>query len=810
MLADLRYALRALRKSPGFTLVAAVTLALGIGANSAIFSVVYSVLLRPLPYREAERLVTVNHFYPSLKGLEAGVSAPGFVDYRDRSRVFAGVAVQAQWQPSLTGRGDPERLTGSLVSGQFFSTLGVGAAVGRALRPDEDQPGRENVVVLSDGFWRRRFGGDRGAIGQTLTLDGIPHQVVGVMPPGFRDYFSRPAELWRPLALTAEQIAGGRTSEWLTLTARLKPGVTLEQARGEMRTLAEQLKRQYPEQFPPDWSLAVASLREKGTGKVRAALYVVFGAVGFVLLIACANVANLLLARAAGRAREVAVRTALGAQRGRIVRQLLTESVVLSLGGGALGVLLAYFGVQALGAYSQGGAGPAGPAEPVGLDTPVLLFALALSVATGLLFGLAPALQAARGGQQQTLREGGRGAAGDRAAQTVRRGLIVAEVALALMLLAGAGLLVKSFARLQGVDPGFEPANVLTATVALPEAKYASDTQRIAFFDELLPRIAAIPGVQAVGASTGLPLTGSGWTQSFDVEGYQPPAGQPGPWGEFKVITPDYPRALRVPLVRGRLFTAQDGPGAPRVALVDEEMVRRYWPGQNPIGKRLDFGTTRSGERRLLEVVGVLRHVRQQGLDDEARVQVYVPHRQRGLDRMSLVIRTAGDPLQAVPLVRAAVQQVDRDQPIADVQTMDALLADSVGQRRLSTVLLALFAGVALLLACIGLYGVTAYAVTQRTREIGVRMALGAAGSQVVGAFVRDGVRLTAIGLAVGLVAALAGGRLIASQLYEVEPTDPLTLGATAATLAVVAALASYLPARRATRVDPITALRAE
>ena len=810
MLADLRYALRALRKSPGFTLVAALTLALGIGANSAIFSVVYGVLLRPLPYRDADRLVTVNHLYPSLKGLEAGVSAPGFVDYRDRSRVFAGVAVQAGWQPSLTGRGDPERLTGSRVSGQFFSTLGVGAALGRTLRPDEDQPGRENVVVLSDGFWRRRFGGDRAAIGQTLTLDGVPHEVVGVMPPTFRDYFVRPAELWRPIALTAEQITGGRTNEWLTLTARLRPGVTAEQAQAEMRTLAEQLKRQYPEAFPADWSLAVASLRDKGTGGVRPALLVLFGAVGLVLLIACANVANLLLARAAGRAREVAVRTALGAQRGRIVRQLLTESVVLALGGGALGLLLAQFGVQALGAFSQAAAGAAGPAEPVGLDAPVLLFALALSVGTGLLFGLAPALQAAGGGLQQSLREGGRGAAGDRAAQLVRRGLIVAEVALALMLLAGAGLLVKSFTRLLGVDPGFDPRNVLTATVALPAAGYASDTQRVAFFDELLPRIAAIPGVQAVGASSGLPLTGSGWTQSFDAEGYQPPAGQPSPWGEFKVITPGYPQVMRVPLVRGRGFTEQDGPGAPAVALVDEELVRRYWPGQDPIGKRLDFGTTASGRRRLLEVVGVLRHVRQQGLDDDARVQVYVPHKQRGLDRMSLVIRTAGDPLQVVPLVRAAVQQVDRDQPIADVRTMDALLAESVGQRRLSTVLLALFAGVALALACIGLYGVTAYAVTQRTREIGVRMALGAAGSQVVGAFVRDGLRLTALGLALGLAGAVAGGRLIASQLYEVEPTDPVTLGATAATLAVVAALASYLPARRATRVDPIAALRAE
>ena len=805
MLADLKYALRALHKSPGFTLIAALTLALGIGANRAIFSVVNAVLLRPLPYRDAERLVTVNHLYPSLKGLEAGVSAPGFVDYRARARTLERVAVEAGWSPNLTGRGDPERLTGARVSGEFFATLGAPAAVGRALRPDEDAPGREFVVVLSDGFWRRRFGADPAAVGQTLTLDGQPHQIVGVMPRGFRDFFSREAELWRPLALTGEQTSGGRTNEWLSLVARLRPGVTVDQAQRDLRALATQLKQEYPESYPADWSLAVASLREKGTGNVRPALLVLFGAVGFVLLIACANVANLLLARAAGRSREVAVRTALGAQRGRIVRQLLTESVVLAVGGGLLGLGLAWFGVSALGAFDPAGV----PGETISIDAPVLVFALALSVATGLLFGLAPALQAAGTGLQGTLREGGRGAAGDRGAQTVRRVLIVAEVALALVLLAGAGLLMKSFARLQDVNPGFDPRNVLTANVALPQAKYPSDTQQIAFFEQLLPRLAAIPGVRAVGATTSVPFAGSGWTRSFTVDGYQAPAGQPGPWGEFKVVSPGYPAAIGVPLRRGRLFTDQDGPGAPRVALVDEEMARRYWPNDDPIGKRIVLGAGGPSERRL-EVVGVLGHVRQQGLDDEARVQLYVPFRQQGMDGMTLVVRTAGDPLQAVPLVRAAVQAVDRDQPISQVRTVDTLVADSVGQRRLTTVLLALFAGVALLLACIGLYGVTAYSVTQRTREIGVRMALGAAGPQVVGAFVRDGLRLTLVGLAVGLAAALAAGRLIASQLFEVEPGDPVTLAVTAAALAGVAALASYLPARRATRVDPMTALRAE
>jgi putative ABC transport system permease protein len=806
MLADLRYALRALRKSPGFTLVAALTLAIGIGANSAIFSVVNAVLLRPLPYRAPEGLVTVNHYYPSLNGLEAGVSAAGFVDYRDRTRSFAGVAVQTPWRPSLTGLGDPERLAGARVSGAYFSTLGVPAALGRALRPDEDAPGREAVVVLGDGFWRRRFGADPAVIGRTLTLEGRPHEIVGVMPAGFRDFFFRDAELWRPIALTAEQTSGGRTNEWLSLVARLAPGATEEQARAEMRTLAEQLKQQYPDAFPPDWSLAVASLREKGTGKARPALLVLFGAVGLVLLIACANVANLLLARAAGRSREVAVRAALGAPRARIVRQLLTESVVLAVGGGALGLVLAQFGVRALGALNP--ASVAG--EPASLDGTVLVFALVLSLVTGLLFGLAPALQTARGGLQQSLREGARGAAGDRGAQTLRRGLIVAEVALALMLLAGAGLLVKSFARLQQVDAGFDPANVLTATVSLPTARYPSDTQRVAFVDALLPRLAAVPGVRAAAAISMLPFGGGASTRSFAVEGYTPEANQPGPWGDYRVVAGDYARALGVPLRRGRLFTERDRADAPPVALVDDELARRYWPGDDPIGKRIAFGDPSDSSTQWIEVVGVVGHVRQQGLDDDAHTQIYVPYSQDPTGQMALVARTTSEPTRALSAVRGAVQAIDRDLPISQVRTMEQLVSDAGGQRRLTMVLIALFAGFALLLACIGLYGVTAYAVTQRTREIGVRMALGAAGPQVVGAFVRDAAALTAVGLGVGLVAALAAGRLVASQLYETEPSDPLTLGVTAGVLAVVAMLASYLPARRATRVDPIVALRAD
>ncbi len=807
MLTDLRRAFRALRRAPGFVLLVILPLALGIGATTAIFSAVHGVLLRPLAYRDPERLVTVDHLYPSLKGLEAGVSAPGFVDYRDRTRSFARAAVEAYWQPNLTGAGEPERLVGSRVSGDYFAALGVGAALGRALRADEDAPGREQVVVLSDGFWRRRFGGDPRALGRTLVLDGRPHEVVGVMPPGFADPFSPRVELWRPLALTPEQLAGGRTNEWLTLVARLRPGVDVDAARTELRTLAEQLKRADPASYPVDWSLKVTPLRDKNTGRVRPALLVLLGAVGFVLLIAAANVANLLLARGAGRAREVAVRTALGARRAHVVRQLLAESVLLSSAAGVLGAGLAVAGVRALAALAPA----ALPAGSVRVDAPVLGFALAVSVATGLLFGLAPAAQASRFALAAVLREGGRGAVGDRAAHLVRRGLVVAEVALALMLLTGAGLLTRSFARLQGVDPGFDARGVLTLTLALPEAKYATDAQRRAFFDALLPRVAAAPGVRAVGAVSDIPFGPGGGTSSFAVEGYQPPPGQPGPWGDFRVATPGYFEALRIPLRRGRLFAEPDGPGARPVAVVDEELARRYWPGQDPIGKRVAVSASDDGTPRWIEVVGVVGHAKQDGLDSDARVQLYLPFAQAAdRSQLSLAVRGAGDPERLLPLVREAVRAVDRDQPVADARTLAARVDASVGPRRLSATLLGLFAALALVMACLGLYGVMTYMVAQRAREMGVRLALGAARGTVLALVLRQGLTLAGVGGAVGLVGALALSRLLRSQLYGVRAADPVTLVAVVALLGGVAFLATLVPARRATRVAPATALRGD
>ncbi len=803
---DVRYSLRRLRAAPAFAATVIVTLALGIGANTAIFSVVNALLLRPLPYHAPERLVTIEHLYPSLDGLQAPVSAPGFADYRDETTSFARMAVSAGWGPNLTGTGEPERLTGARVSGHYFETLGVAPLLGRALRPEEDRPGDERVVVLSHGLWLRLFGGDSSAVGRRLQLNGDAYEVVGVMPPGFRDFFNRRAELWRPLALPPEQYTGpGRTSEWLNLTARLKPGVPPERAQLELREFAERLKQEYADAYPRDWSLVLTTLTDKGTGDARPALLVLLGAVGFVLLIACANVANLLLARGAARTREVAVRTALGAPRRALVRQLLVESLLLALLGGAVGLLIGWVGVRALVAWNPA---DLAWASDIRVDGVVLAFTALVAVVTGVVFGLAPALQTTRADVQTTLREGGRGLQAERGTQTLRRALVVAEVALALVLLAGSGLLLKSFARLQGVDPGFETERLLTFNVALPAAKYASDTQRIAFFDALLPRLAAIPGVQAAGGTSDLPF-GGGWsTGSFAVEGHTPAEGEPNPWGDIRYVTPDFHRTLGVRLLRGRFLQESDGPASPPVVVVDEEMVRRYWPDADPIGKRITFGPDSAPE--WIEVVGVVGHTMHEGLDADARVQLYFSYRQANLGQMTVALRTVGDPLRLTGAARAAVREQDPDQPISNVRTMDDLVSATVGSRRLAAVLLTVFAGVALLMAAVGIYGVMSFAVAQRTRELGVRMALGAHRGDVLRLVVRQGLGLVLVGVAVGLVGALGLTRLIASQLYAVRPTDPATFATVAVTLVLIALLAILVPAARATRLDPVVALREE
>ncbi|HXY31467.1 MAG TPA: ABC transporter permease [Gemmatimonadaceae bacterium] len=807
---DTRYALRRLRSAPAFAAIVIATLAVGIGANTAMFSIVDSILIRPLAYREPERLMTVDHFYPTLNNLKAGVSIPGFYDYTDRPGIFSSTGVSTGWAPAVTGHGDAQRLTGERVSTRFFQTLGISAQLGRVFLDEEGEVGRNSVVVLGDPLWRRLFGGSRDVIGQKIILDGAPTEIVGVMPAGFRDPYARDAEIWSPFAFKPEDRAdNNRTNEFLTFVGRLKPEVTLERARSTMHDLGERLKSEHTQSYSPDWTLLVTPLAEKRTGSVRSLLLVLLGSVGCVLLIACANVANLLLARGAGRSKEVAVRAALGAERVRLVRQLLTESMVLALIGGAFGLALAVLGVRVLAAMHPANL-PRG--EEIGIDPSVLAFSLLVTLATGALFGLAPALQASKTDLNETLKEGGRHSTGERSGRTTRRALVVSEMALALMLLAGAGLLIRSLERLQKVDPGFEPHGLLTVQLTLPALRYASDTPQVAFYNRLLPDVSQIPGVRAVGATSTLPFSGGWSTGSFNIEGYQPKEKEPTPWGDIRVVSPGFLSALGAPLRKGRMFTDQDDAAHPQVAVVDDEMVRRYWPHEDPIGKRLYFEGSNSPDsaRHYIQVIGVVGHTMHEALDADARVQVYLPYAQNPQRGMSLVVRTASDPEGVFPAVRAAVQNVDRDVPISRVQTMQNLVEASVGPRRLSMWLLGAFAGIAMFLAALGIYGIMSYAVAQRRRDIGVRIALGAEQRDVLALILRQGMTLAAVGIGAGALGALALTRLIRSQLYGVSASDPLTFIAVILLLAGTALAATWIPALRATRVDPAVALRQE
>ncbi len=813
LLKDLRYGLRRVRKSPGFSTIVVLTLALGIGANTAIFTVVNTVLLRPFPYRNPERLVTIDHFYPSLNNLEAGASAPGFRDLRDKGEIFDGVFVESGWGPALTGMGEARRLTGVRVSAQYFSTLGVSPARGRALLPEEDQPGHNKFVVISNGLWQREFGGDASTVGRSILLDNEQYQIVGVMPPGFQDFFRPNSEIWSPIALPPAAFSDDRrTNENMSLIARLKPGVSIEQAHARMTAFADQLKQQYPNNYGRTWTLKVATLTEKKSGRIKPALLVLLGAVGFVLLIACANVANLLLARAAARLKEVAIRSALGASRRVLVRQLLVESLLLALIGGTLGVGLAWAGVKGVVALQPANVPRV---DQLGLDGTVLGFALLVTLVTGLLFGMVPALQTSRGNLQETLKEGGRTSSADRSGHRLRQALVVAEMALALTLLAGAGLLVKSFARLAGVNPGFDPDRLLTFNVGLAAAKYPSDTAQRGFWNAALPRIAAVPGVQGVAVTSTLPFSGNWSTGSFSVEGYQPAKGQPGPWGDLRVVNADFFKAMRVPLLKGRAFDPGDDERAPVRAIVDEEAVRRFWPDVDPIGKRITFGNAEDTSAHWITVVGVVGHTKHEGLDAENRLQVYFPMAQAaslgaGTRFMSLAVRTTGDPLRALPAVSAAIHEIDRDVPVSNTSSMDDLIANSMGQRRFAMLLLVLFSALALTLASIGIYGVMSFSVTQRAHELGVRMTLGATRRDVLALVMRNGMILALLGVAIGIAGAIAMRRVIANQLFAVRPDDPATLVVVAVTLMVVAAAAIFIPALRATRVDPVVALREE
>ena len=807
---DIRYSIRRLLNSPAFTTVVILTLGLGIGANTAIFSVINTVLLQPLDYRDPDRLVTINHFYQSvaLNNLEAPVSAIGFRDYRDKTKSFEAVAVETGWSANLTGTGDPERVPASEVSGDYFRVFGVAPELGRVFGRDEDEPGKNRVVVLSDGLWKRIYGGDRGVIGKTMQLNAQTYTILGVMPQGFRAFFNVRADIWSPLALDPKQFTSANyTNEWLNLTARLKPGVSVTQAAAEMHAFADQVRRLYPNAVGQGWTLKVKSLNELSTGGIRPALLVLLGAVGFVLLIACANVANLLLARVTSRQKEVAIRTALGADRWVLVRQLLTESVLLALAGGLLGLGIAYWSVKTLTVIV-----PNIPrANDLGIDARVMAFTLVVSVLTGLLFGVVPALQTSRTNLHETLKEGGRSGTADVSGRTMRRALVVGEVALALTLLIGAGLLIRSVVRLEHVAPGFDPDRLLTFDIALPNAKYPNDTIRQQFFEAMIDRISHVPGVGGVGGTSTMPFSDNWSTGSFQVEGYQTGPNQPGPWGDIRVVTPEFFRTMRIAILQGRSFGTQDIRGGQAVAVIDEEFVKKYYRGQNPIGKRITFGAPPGKQPDYINIVGVVGHTMHEALDAKPRIQLYLPYSQvPNIPSMSVAVRTSGDPLLMARPVRDAIHTVDKDMPISNVKSMDALLESSLGQRRLSMILLGAFSAIALLLASIGIYGVLAYSVTQRSRELGIRMALGAARGAVLRLVIGQGMALAGIGIVIGLVGAFALTRLLTSQLYSVTPTDPATFVGVSLLLAGIALVATLLPALRATRVDPVVALREE
>jgi putative ABC transport system permease protein len=802
---DARYAVRMLRKNPAFALVAVVALALGIGANTSIFSVVNTVLLRPLPYKEADRLVVVWEDRTK-QGYPRDTPAAGnFTAWREQNRVFEGMAAVANVSINLTGAGEPERLEGRRVSAELFPLLGVEPQLGRAFTPEEDQPGSNTVVLLSHGLWQRRFGGDPSIVGRQLTLGGYAFTVVGVMPAHFQ-FPAREDELWIPIAFTPQE-AANRSRHFLQVVARLKDGVTLEQAQAEMSAIAARMEQQYPD-TNTHLGATVVPLHEQLVGDIRPALLVLLGAVGFVLLVACANVANLLLARAAARQKEIALRVALGASRLRLVRQFLTESVMLSLVGGGVGLLLSLWGVTVLKAFIPESIAQA---REIAVDARVLGFTLLVSLLTGFVFGLAPAAQASRFNLNETLKEGGRDSSTGRRGNRLRSLLVVAEVAISLVLLVGAGLLINSFLRLRGVDPGFRADNLLTMAVQLPQSKYPDGARRSAFYDEVLRRVESLPGVQSATVTNWIPLVRQGDSMGVSVEGTPDPAPGQGnrPAIVVRVVSPRYFETLGIQLLQGRPFDARtDRADTPNVVVISEAAARKFWPNQSPLGKRLTVGSP-SNPEDWMEVVGVARDVRQFGLDAEPKPQMYLSYAQADFFApRHLVVRTEGEPLNLAGTVRQTVWGIDRDQPVAQVRPMEDVLSDSIARQRFSMLLLGIFAGVALILAAVGIYGVMSYTVAQRTHEIGIRLALGAQKRDVLRLAVGQGLRLVLVGVAIGLVAAVALTRLMSSLLFGVSATDPLTLAAISALLVAVAALASYVPARRATKVDPMIALR--
>jgi putative ABC transport system permease protein len=801
---DVRCGLRMLGKNAGFAVVAILTLALGIGANTAIFSVIHAVLLNPLPYNDPDRIVLVVESNPSRGFPQFAVSPPNYVDWKKESTAFENMASIARGDFNYTGGAEPERLSGARVSASFFAVMGATPAIGRTFLPEDDVLGKASVVVLSYGLWARHFGNDPQVVGKSLTLDGQSYRVVGVMQNGFQ--FPRGVDLWLPSEFDADALSpGARGAHYLRVMARLKPDVSIDKAQAEMVGISKRLEQQYP-RTNTGWSSKLLSLNEATVGNIRPTLLVLFGAVGFLLLIACANVANLLLARATARQREIAIRFSLGASRLRIARQLLTESILLSGIATGIGLLLAEWAIRALRTLPPSNLPRA---ASISLDLPVLAFAAGVAVLTGLLFGFAPALQITRGAPAETLKEGGRTSRTGR--HGVRSALVVLETTLALVLLVGSGLLLKSFLRLQTVDPGFQYKNVVTADISLPRSKYSTDAQKIQFFDDLLQRIQSLQGVREVAAASGNPMKGSNLSFAFMTKDLQAlsPADQPS--AGYYVVSPNYFHTLGIPLLVGRYFTREDSVGTPRVAIISQAIAHQFFHDKNPIGQTINIGIGAPGGVPIWrEIVGVVGDVMDDGLGEAGTMTVYEPYTQMGWADMNLFLRSDSDTSQVAATLRSLVASVDKDQPVGDISTGEQLMAQAVAQPQLRTKLLSLFAGLALVLASLGIYGVMSNTVAQRTHEIGVRMALGAGQSSVLRLVLSNGMRLTLLGISLGTAGAFALTRLMKGFLFHVTPTDPATFVEVALFLFLVALLASYIPARRATRVDPVVALRYE
>ena len=799
MLADLRYALRTLARNPGFALVSILALALGIGANSAIFTVVNSVLLEPMHFHDARQLVVVRE-----RNLEAGFSefslSPGnYRTYRDENHSFTGIAAATGANSNYIGAGEPERLRGARVTENFFEVLGAQPILGRTFTARENEQGADHVVILSYGLWQRRFGARTNVLGDRIDLGGEMWTIVGVMPKDF-DFPSR-NEIWRPLTMEPKQWAQ-RGGHYLSGIGRLKPGATIESASANLSTIARRLQQAYPDSNH-GWDTLLVGLQERVVGKVRPMMLTILAAVGFVLLIACVNLANLLLSRSTARRKEIGVRGALGASKARLIRQLLTESLVLAALGTAFGLALAWAGTRLLTAVPPS---ILPRASEIALDWRALAVTAAIGVLTGILFGLAPALAMARTDLHSSLREGGRGNSMGFRRNIVRSALVTGEVALALVLLSGAGLLMRSFYRLASVDLGFDPHGMLTFRVNLPQTRYKEDAQQVAFFDRALAGVRALPGVTSAGAASLFPLGGSDTIYDFTQVGKPPrPPGQQ-PSAMFYAATPGYFETLHIPLKAGRYLAAADAANAPRVMVVSESFARKFYPNENPLGQRIRFGDNDP----LVEIVGVVGNVRDSQLETFGREAMYEPEAQAVNESLFFAVRTAGDPESLIASVRTVFRGLDSQLPLDAVGTVDSLVDGALSQRRFAMLLMAIFAALALALAMIGIYGVLAYSVSQATQEIGIRVALGAKRGDVLRLVFAYGGGLVAVGVAVGIAASFACGALLASQLFEVKATDPATYGAVAFALALTGFAACLVPALRALRVDPIVALRAE